>query len=43
MLAISFVMAQPQRMLFLLSVAYAASGPIVTLVLRKRKLQSRKS
>jgi len=43
MLAISFVMAQPQRMLFLLSVAYAASGPIVTLVLRKRKLQSRKN
>ncbi|MDD1622012.1 MAG: CDP-diacylglycerol--serine O-phosphatidyltransferase [Methylococcaceae bacterium] len=43
MLVISFVMAQPQRMLFLLFVAYAASGPIVTLVLRKRKLQSRKT
>jgi CDP-diacylglycerol--serine O-phosphatidyltransferase len=36
-------MAQPQRMLFLISVGYAISGPIVTLVLRKRKLQSRKS
>lgn len=43
MLAVSFVMAQPQRMLFLLSVAYAASGPIVTLVMRKKRLQSRKS
>jgi CDP-diacylglycerol--serine O-phosphatidyltransferase len=43
MLIIGFVMAQPQRMLFLISVGYAISGPIVTLVLRKRKLQSRKS
>jgi CDP-diacylglycerol--serine O-phosphatidyltransferase len=43
MLVISFVMAQPQRMLFLLSVAYAASGPIVTLVMRKKRLQSRKT
>ena len=41
MLIISFVMAQPQRMLFLLSVGYAASGPIVTLVMRKKRLQSR--
>jgi CDP-diacylglycerol--serine O-phosphatidyltransferase len=43
MLAISFIMAQPQRMLFLMSVAYAVSGPIVTLIQRKRKLQSRKT
>lgn len=42
MLVIGFVMAQPQRMLFLLSVGYALSGPIVTLVVRKRRLQSRK-
>lgn len=43
MLIISFVMAQPQRMLFLISVGYALSGPIVTLIVRKRRLQSRKS
>lgn len=44
MLAIGFVMAQPQSMLFLLAVGYAISGPIVTLVLRRkwhnRKLES---
>ena len=40
MLAIGFVMAQPQTMLFLLAVGYALSGPIVTLVMRK-KWQSR--
>jgi len=43
MLIISVIMTQPQRMLFLISVAYAASGPIVTLVQRKKRLQSRKS
>jgi CDP-diacylglycerol--serine O-phosphatidyltransferase len=43
MLVISFVLAQPQRMLFILSVAYAASGPIITLVMRKKRLQNRKS
>ncbi len=44
MLVIGFVMAQPQRMLFLISVGYALSGPIVTLVLRrKRRLQNRRS
>lgn len=44
MLVIGFVMAQPQRMLFLLSVGYALSGPIVTLVLRrKRRMQNRKT
>ena len=43
MLAISFVLAQPQVMLFVLFLGYALSGPIVTLVLRRRKLQGRKS
>ncbi len=43
MLIIAFVLAQPERVLFLMAVAYAASGPVITLVLRKRKLQSRKS
>lgn len=41
MLAIGFVMAQPQTMLFLLAVGYAISGPVVTLVLR-RKWHNRK-
>jgi len=43
MLAISFVMAQPQTMLFLLFLGYAISGPVITLVMRKRRLQGRKS
>lgn len=44
MLAISFVMAQPQTMLFLLSLVYAISGPVLTLVMRRhRRLASRKS
>jgi CDP-diacylglycerol---serine O-phosphatidyltransferase len=42
MLAIAFVMAQPETMLFLLFLGYAVSGPIVTLVMRKRRLQGRK-
>lgn len=42
MLAIAFIMAQPQNMLFLLFLAYAISGPVVTLVMRKRRLQGRK-
>ncbi|MBS3963976.1 MAG: CDP-diacylglycerol--serine O-phosphatidyltransferase [Methylomonas sp.] len=42
MLIVGFVMAQPQRMLFLLAVGYALSGPIMTLIIRKRHLQSRK-
>jgi CDP-diacylglycerol--serine O-phosphatidyltransferase len=42
MLGISFVMAQPQTMLFLLFLAYAVSGPVVTLVMRRRKRQLRK-
>jgi CDP-diacylglycerol---serine O-phosphatidyltransferase len=42
MLAIAFVMAQPETMLFLLFLGYAVSGPVVTLVMRKRRLQGRK-
>jgi len=41
MLSVGFIMAQPQSMLFVLAVGYALSGPIVTLVLRK-KWQRRK-
>jgi CDP-diacylglycerol--serine O-phosphatidyltransferase len=43
MLGIAFVMAQPQTMLFLLFLAYAISGPVITLVMRKRRLQGRKA
>ncbi|MGD0958247.1 MAG: CDP-diacylglycerol--serine O-phosphatidyltransferase [Methylomonas sp.] len=43
MLAVAFILAQPQRMLFLISVAYAGSGPVITLVQRKKRMQSRKS
>lgn len=43
MLVIAFIMAQPQVMLFLLFLAYAISGPIITLVMRKRKRQTRNS
>lgn len=42
MLAIAFIMAQPQNMLFLLFLGYAISGPVVTLIMRKRRLQGRK-
>jgi len=41
MLAIAFVMAQPQIMLFLLFLGYAISGPVVTLVARKRRVKSK--
>jgi CDP-diacylglycerol--serine O-phosphatidyltransferase len=43
MLAIAFVMAQPQVMLFLLFLGYAISGPVVTLIMRRRKWQGRKA
>ncbi|MGZ8200331.1 MAG: CDP-diacylglycerol--serine O-phosphatidyltransferase, partial [Methylosarcina sp.] len=33
----AFIMAQPQTMLFLLSLIYAISGPVVTLVVRRRR------
>ncbi len=42
MLGIAFVMTQPQTMLFVLSFGYLVSGPLVTLVLRRRKRLSRK-
>jgi CDP-diacylglycerol---serine O-phosphatidyltransferase len=42
MLAIAFIMAQPETMLFLLFLGYAISGPVVTLVMRRRRLQGRK-
>ncbi|MGZ8919071.1 MAG: CDP-diacylglycerol--serine O-phosphatidyltransferase [Methylobacter sp.] len=42
MLGIGFIMAQPQTKLFLLSLGYAISGPVVTLVMRRRKWQGRK-
>jgi CDP-diacylglycerol--serine O-phosphatidyltransferase len=42
MLGIAFVMAQPQNMLFLLFLGYAISGPVVTLIVRRKRLQSRK-
>jgi len=41
MLAIAFVMAQPQTMLFLLFLVYAVSGPVVTLVARRRRARSK--
>jgi CDP-diacylglycerol---serine O-phosphatidyltransferase len=37
MLGIAFIMAQPQTMLFLLFLAYVVSGPVITLVMRRRK------
>jgi CDP-diacylglycerol--serine O-phosphatidyltransferase len=43
MLGIAFVMAQPQTMLFLLFLGYAISGPAITLVMRRRRLQGRKA
>ena len=42
MLGIAFVMAQPQTMLFLMAFCYMLSGPVVTLVMRRRKRQGRK-
>ena len=42
MLGFAFIMAQPQTMLFVLFMAYAISGPVVTLVLRRRKRQNKK-
>jgi CDP-diacylglycerol---serine O-phosphatidyltransferase len=42
MLAIGFIMAQPQTMLFVLFMAYAISGPVITLIMRRRKRQNRK-
>ena len=41
MLGISFVMAQPETTLFFLALGYAISGPLVTLLMRKKRLQER--
>jgi CDP-diacylglycerol--serine O-phosphatidyltransferase len=43
MLGIAFVMAQPQTMLFLLFLGYAISGPVITLIMRRRRLLGRKT
>jgi CDP-diacylglycerol--serine O-phosphatidyltransferase len=43
MLGIAFVMAQPQTMLFLFFLGYAISGPVITLIMRRRRLQGRKA
>ncbi|MGR9100306.1 MAG: CDP-alcohol phosphatidyltransferase family protein, partial [Gammaproteobacteria bacterium] len=37
MLIVSFIMAQPQNVLFPMALCYAISGPVVTLVMRRRK------
>ncbi len=42
MVAAGFVMAEAQNMLFLLFLGYAISGPVITLIRRKRMLQERK-
>lgn len=42
MLGIAFIMAQPHNMLFILFLGYAISGPLVTLVMRRRKRHTRK-
>lgn len=43
MLGIAFVMIQPSTMLFMFFLGYAVSGPVFTLVMRRRKLQDRKA
>jgi CDP-diacylglycerol--serine O-phosphatidyltransferase len=42
MLGIAFIMAKPETLLFLIFLAYAISGPAVTLIMRRRRLQERK-
>lgn len=41
MLGISLIMTHPPIILFLLSLGYAISGPVITLVMRKRKRRNR--
>lgn len=43
MLAIAFIMATPETMLFLIALSYAISGPLLTLLMRKKRLQERKN
>lgn len=42
MLGLAVIMAKPQTILFFLFLAYAISGPVITLVMRKRRLLGRK-
>ncbi len=42
MLGISFIMVQPQSMLFVLALGYAISGPVITLLMLRKKRRSRK-
>jgi CDP-diacylglycerol--serine O-phosphatidyltransferase len=43
MLGIAFIMAQPENMLFILSIVYMVSGPLVTMVMRRRKRKERQA
>lgn len=43
MLIIGFVMAQAEIMLFLLALGYAISGPVITLIMLRKKRKDRKS
>lgn len=43
MLSIAFVMAQPQTMLFVLFLGYAISGPLVTLIMRRKNYRHAKA
>lgn len=41
MLTIAFIMSKPEITLFLMALGYAVSGPLVTLIMRKKRLQER--
>lgn len=43
MLGVAFIMMEPSAMLFMFFLGYAISGPAFTLIMRRRKLQDRKS
>ncbi|MGR9053787.1 MAG: CDP-diacylglycerol--serine O-phosphatidyltransferase [Gammaproteobacteria bacterium] len=43
MLGVAFVMAQPQTVLFTFFLSYAVSGPVFTLIMRRRRLHDRKA
>ncbi len=43
MLAIGFIMAQAQSMLFVLALGYAISGPVITLLTLRKKRKNRKT
>lgn len=42
MLSLAFIMAQPHTTLFFMALTYAVSGPVLTLIMRKRRLQERR-